>query len=208
MAATTVQAAVIDGEFVRTLSQGYGRVYGSILPLEPARLTANRLQPFAFAFEYGLLPHAEIIRLSKVRQATKGKYLGQDRLEVLVEHPLLSGAKLLMVFDNEHRLVERDVLVTSQKTANYVPLERHEFLDHKAYDDGRGRRIWFPSEAILQAYTLETPSVRHVTIEKIAFNLDIPDEKFSLEFPRDADVYDGVNQRWKVPPANPFDKKN
>jgi hypothetical protein len=205
--APIVQMATIDGEFERMVSRSHGRTFASIMPLNPARLRANRLQPYNFAFEYGLLSHAQIVRLSAERQPAKGKHQGKERLEVVVDHPWLWGGKLLMIFDQEHRLVQRDVLTTSQRTANYALLERYEFFDHKAYDDKGGRMIWFPSTVICQTHTLETPRVQHITIEKIEFNLKIADEKFSLEFPQDAEVYDGVRQRW-IGPQRPIGKKN
>jgi hypothetical protein len=197
-----------DGEFTRELRRQDDKTFGLIQSGLKGPLSSIR----SFAFDYGAITNAQVIRLSGDRQVARGKYLGQDRLEVIVRDPRAGGAHLMFVFDGEHRLVRRDVLSKSPQGGEFTLWERHEFLGHKPYDGGGGRKIWFPSEAILRVYKNQNNEaiesvVRHITIDKIDFNIDIPDEQFAFEFPQDVTVYNSLEKRL-IQPRKPIDKKN
>jgi hypothetical protein len=198
-----VETTVFDGQAVRSLDGTPGRSCLYINSPGVNWFPKHRIQPFAFAFEFRSLPHGTLIRESADRRVDRHVEGNQQWSELVVRHPTEDHLLLRLVFDGQHRLLERETIFT--RTSHLMQLDneepavysRHEFSDYKPYDDGHGKRIWFPSKAVLRYYLGKLPDGTGVQTHAIAvdvrdieFNAAVPDEKFAVEAPEGVPVYD------------------
>jgi hypothetical protein len=75
--------------------------------------------------------------------------------------------------------------------------QKHVFADYRPHEDPSGETIWFPYQAV---YTYHVGNLRDGTpvecntdtiiVKRIAFNTEIPEERFVLSFPEGTTVYD------------------
>ena len=122
---------------------------------------------------------------------------------------------LRLVFDKQRRLVSREAIFTQATSLMQLDHDqpdvysRHEFSQFKPYDVGEGRRLWFPSKAVLRYYLGRLPdgsSVQaqaiEVDVRDIEFNLDVPDEKFTIKAPEGVPVHDRRNETYGAVPLS------
>jgi hypothetical protein len=198
-----VETTVFDGNLVKILDGTPGR--SCLYLASPASHweQKNRIQPFAFAFEFRTSSHADIIRQSTERRVVRHGLSAGTPYEILVRHPTEDRLVLRLAFDDQHRLVEREAILTRSSSTMMIERDepavyaRHEFSDYRSYDDGQGRRIWFPSRAVLRYYLGQladgTPVQSFalcVEIDDIEFNSPIADKKFALVAPEGVPVHD------------------
>src|SRR5262249_45898733 len=131
------------------------------------------------------------------------------RTEIMVQHPSEERLLLRLVFDDKHRLLEREAILTRSSTAMTLDRDepsicsRHEFSQYRPYDDGQGNTIWFPSPAVLRYFLGCLPDgspvqsyAIQVSIADIEFNSEIPAEKFTLKTPDEVPVFDRRQDRY------------
>ena len=191
-----VETTVFDGNVVRTLDGTPGR--SCLYLASPAThwTQKSRIEPFAFAFEYRSLPHDAILRESPERQVIRRRLDGEGRWEVTARHAGDDRLIIRMVFDDEHRLIQRDAILTQPSA--FMDLDngepavysRYDCSDFRPYDDGEGNRLWFPAHVVLRYYLgnlVDGSSVQNyaiaIDVNDIEFNGDVPDEKFVLTAP-------------------------
>jgi hypothetical protein len=198
-----ISTKAFDGNVVRTLGQSVDGPIAFIDSAETGHFSnANRLEPFAFLFEYINEPYSQLIQTSPDCRVSSRRYHDTDGLEVSFVHPKFLYMRFVLVLDEKYRLVQRDEIM--QRTGDKEPrlYERHEFTDYKAYDDPSGEQIWFPSHALYRYYMGNMPDgspVNHTTkqieITSLEFNVNIPDDVFTLDIPKNARVYDRLTGR-------------
>ena len=198
-----VETTVFDGELVKTLDGTPGRTCLYISSPASNWLQKNRIQPFAFAFEFRSLAHGTLIRESTQRSIVRHANGSQQRSELVVRHPTEERLILRLVYDGQHRLVEREAILTAASPMMQLDHDeaavysRHEFSEYKPYDDGSGKRIWFPSKAVLRYYLgklsdgspVQSQAIQ-VDVLDIEFNAPVADEKFTVRAPEGVPVFD------------------
>ncbi len=192
---------VFDGQVVRSLQgEGHEEPVGNISTAERAHWwdTVQTL-PFSFLYEFVHgQPYSEIVSHGAGFSASDVTVDGLPRIRVFVQHPSWK-CSFLLLFDHEHRLVERLFQKPKRKGVGWYVREKHAFSDYEPYNDESGETIWFPTKAEYCYYIGEAPDGTGVEwkrstfdMEQIAFNVEIPDETFVLEFPANAPVYDDL----------------
>lgn len=180
-----------DGQLVRKLQNDRSNLYGSIDTIVSGHWSnENRIQPFSFLYEFGMSPYSKIVQDGKNFFLSKITWNNKECTKVSVQHPEISFQSFVLIFDDNFRLVERqDIFQMSPDPAPRI-YERHNFLNYTKYTDKSGETIWFPSEAVYHYYMgnlqdgmpVEYESMK-MKIKEIKFNIDIPDDKFVIEFP-------------------------
>ncbi|MGD9722182.1 MAG: hypothetical protein AB7O59_11935 [Pirellulales bacterium] len=198
-----VETTVFDGSVVKTLDGTPGRSCLYLTSPEANWMHKSRIEPFAFAFEYRSDPHADILRGSTQRRLTWQRHGEEDRYVVHARHPRDEHLELRLEYDEEHRLIARDVILRDasswMETDDSEPavFSRWEFSNFRSYGDGQGNQVWFPSSAMLRYYLGALPDgslvqsyALQVDVGDIEFNADIPDSRFALQPPEGVPVRD------------------
>jgi hypothetical protein len=200
-----VETTVFDGELVTTLDGTPGRTSLYIGTPDSHWTHQSRIQPFAFALEYRSARHGDILRASPERRIVRRRdpETGAGRWELTAQHPTDDRLMLRWLYDDEHRLLSRDAILT--RSSSFMELvddqpavySRWEFSDFRPYDTGRGASIMFPSRAMVRFYvgtladgSLVQSSAMQVEVGDIDFNVDIPAETFKLTPPEGVRVRD------------------
>ena len=206
-----VETTVFDGKVVQTLDGTPGRTCLYISSPENQWVHKSRIQPFTFAFEYRSSPHGDILRGSPERRIVRRRGPVDDRWEVTASHPTDDRLILRMVFDEQHRLLVRDAILT--KPSSFMELDdqqpalysRWEFSNFRNYDDGQGHQFWFPASAMLRYYLGTLPDrtavqsyAMQIDIGDIEFNVDVPAERFRLRPPEGVPVHDARDSRFSI----------
>lgn len=155
----------------------------------------NLIQPYSFVFEYLGWPLSEWIRRASRREVSRGTVNGKEQTQIALVARSEDEPLIVLVFDDHERLASREIRLEERnylvERSRYTlrTVARHEFTDHKAYDDGHGNTIWFPTKATLRYYVGETrdgkPVEKHaieVEIEKLELNVDV-DEALAGDLP-------------------------
>ena len=203
------ETTVFDGEVVKTLDNTPFRTCLYIAPANFQWTNQSRIQPFSFAFEFRSSSHAELIRRSPQRWLVRRRETNGAMTEIVVRHPTEDRLRLHFTFDDKHRLISREMVLTQSSAILTLDrdepavVSRHEFFDHKPYDLGEGNTLWFPSKVILRYYlgnlsdgTPVQSNAVQIDIGDIEFNADIPAEKFVLSVPEGVTVYDHRDDRF------------
>jgi hypothetical protein len=206
-----IETTVFDGQLVRTLDATPGRTRYYVASPETHWTHKSRVQPFTFAFEYRSSPHGDIVRESPERRVVRRRMHDRGCWEVTAQHPADDRLRLRMVFDDQRRLIEREAILT--RSSSFMELDgeepavysRWEFSSFRPYDDGRGHRIWFPTKAMLRFYLGNLPDgspvqslAMQIEVNDIQFNVDVPDEMFTLAAPEGVPVQDQRDGRYSV----------
>jgi hypothetical protein len=109
----------------------------------------------------------------------------------------------------ERRLLDEE----GKKGARYwVVREITRLSDYRPHELPQGEPTWFPHQAVVGYYVGQLPDgtlvewqTESLRIKDLRFNVDIPDEKFTLDFPREARVFDGLTgqEAWLEPGVRP-----
>jgi hypothetical protein len=193
---------VFDGETVRNLARGEKGLLGSI---EAATrwYSVNQTHPISFLYEYQNTPYSDLIARSPRCEISVVQRGGKPYTRVYFHHPTfysLDSSSFVLLFDENDLLVERECIAKLSIDRQPRVYETHTFSDYQKYSDPSGEQISFPSHAVYRFYAGDMPDGTHVEytsddirIMDIKFNVPIPDDKFVLEFPKDARVYDELN---------------
>jgi hypothetical protein len=203
-----------DGQIVRMLGpDGDGGTAGAIsTPSGIAHWNnTNRTHPYSFLYQFQTMAYSQVIANGKNFRATKVVRNGKECTRVSAQHPTFDWRSFVLIYDNMFRLLEREVIVKMTPDPEPRIYERHVFSDYKEYEGPTGEAIWFPAKAVYRYYAGNLPNgtlveAYHQTlnIRQIKFNVDIPDEKFALEFPSGIRVYDDLEGGgWTYLPAEP-----
>jgi hypothetical protein len=211
----TPAVKVFDGSVVRTLERNQDGSVATINTTGGAHWNnANRPHPLSFLYTYQETPYSELIRKG-VQYKSSYAEDGGRKLRVAFQHPAINVRSFDLVFDDQFRLLRRDVYHKDKPADPPYLRERHTFSDYKRYDDPSGEKIWFPSRVDYDYYMGVAPdgtpacySTEHFAIRSMRLNSDIPEDKFSLTIPADAKVYDGVNgMGWMNKPSPDEERK-
>ncbi len=189
-----------DGQIVRTLGHHEDGIRGSIESIRGAAWNAiNRIDPFSFLYQFQNLCYSEIIAKGPEFNCYFIERAGEKYTRVSVAHPKFQWCSFVLEFDNQNRLIERQIIRKVEHDPKPRLHEKHRFFDYKAYQDASGETIWFPHRGEYSYYLgplnnggVVEYSSKTIRVRDIKFNVDIPDEKFVLAFPKNAKIYDGL----------------
>ena len=207
-AATNWAIAAYDGLFVRTLENPK---FGAIETLGGAHWTdTNQLTPYSMLYEFQRVPYSSLLR--RATEVGVEQVEGAERVRVRFRHPDIASISFDLQFDSEGRLMSRDILVR-HPDRHETPWERHEFTGFRNYPHPSGEPIWFPSTATYRYFVggalVDGAPVEYsrtsVKFSKLEFAVDLPDELFTVRFPKGCTVYDGANRMGTILGEYPAD---
>lgn len=206
-----------DGTIIRTLATHAQDVpTGSIHTKDSADWDQdNRLSLMYILYRYFSRPYSSVIRDASDVQLTTVHADGSAYARISVRD---RSSIVSMTFDATGRVHDREILVKRSVDRDFRLNERHRFRDYAAIVDPSGETIWYPTSAEITYYMgvdEEGTPVDYrstlISISDIKYNEYIDDELFRLEFPQNAEVWDGVYALgWlaeDVDPENPFAMK-
>ncbi len=195
----------------KDITQGY--IYS---PERSAWLVTNRVHPFSFLFNFYETYFSDIVEKGEGFRLEKLKKDGQDYVVAHVRHPLDgrgNGHAYEMYFGKGGLLQERHLLVGPIKNGPqpWRTIEVARFSDYRRKDLPQGEPLWFPHQVTISYYAGQFEGkmlewmTETVRIQDIRFNVDIPDEMFTIEFPENARVFDGLTgqETWLEPGVRP-----
>ncbi len=191
-----------DGSIVRTYAKYPDEVRGAIGSMESTdRNQVNRNLPFSFLHEYVMTPFSDIIRDSPNFAVTRASDKVKELVEVSFSHPAFTAHSFVARFDEDTRLVERDLYIRTSADPDSDSEQRlytrTNFADYELFTAQDGSLIWFPT-LVEEHFFLDDPtggdpveyhSVR-AHVYDIEFNAEIENDWFVLEFPKGARIYD------------------
>ncbi|MHC4743194.1 MAG: hypothetical protein ACYS8Z_14865 [Planctomycetota bacterium] len=197
MAEDPFRVMAFDGNVARRLERGADQIVGSLSTFEKSHFRAAVADPFSFLFEYGTTPYSKIVGEGTDFGISTVSREGQVFTQVSVMYEP-EKKSFVLLFDNEHRLVERQLIAHSKSGSGII--EKHTFSDYVRHTDDSGESLWFPHQAVWRHYIgplPEDPPVEYgkktLTIKQIKFNVDIPDDKFTIQFPPGTRIYDEIS---------------
>jgi hypothetical protein len=203
-----------DGHVVRSLGvKPDGRVVGKMD--RPSRLwnARNRIHPFSFLYQYANMAYSDILEKGTGFRLSAVTIDGKDYSRVSVGHPVDKGKEFVFLLDSKGRTVQRDLLYRLYAPEPPRVHKRFTFHDYREHADPSGEVIWFPHKAVCHGYMDYLPDgrpVENVTktiiIREIRFNVEIPDEMFTIEFPPGTKVLDRVTGVGLVEHVQDLDK--
>ncbi|UCG46852.1 MAG: hypothetical protein JSU94_15300 [Phycisphaerales bacterium] len=188
-----------DGHLFSSLARHGSALIGEIKTVKQSGWAAmNRVDPFAFLYEYNTMPYSQIIAQGRNLEISTVVKDNQQLTRVSLRHPQFDWRGFVLFFDQDRRLLERQLIRYEESLPRII--QTHTFSDYTEHQDSSGETIWFPHKAVWHYYmgslpdgTLVENTTDIVTIKEISFNVDIPDEQFTIEFPPGTKIWDGVN---------------
>lgn len=212
-------STAFDGRVVRSLTRTPEGATGMIDSIDSAKWRQiNRIHPFSLLFQHQEVPYSDIIAASADVEILQVTHDRAQCTQLNCTHPQIPNIRFGLLFDNQHRLIQRDVIAQIPPDEKPRLWERHELVDYQDHSDESGETVWFPKRAVYHYYMGTLNSVTPVeymreiiSIDSIQFNVPIPDKLFALDFPSNARVYDGLGGRGfldevtasSLRPANP-----
>jgi hypothetical protein len=211
-----------DGVHIRRLgySERSNSWVGQIVSTSNAgRNVENRRTPFSFLFEFINTPYSDIIRDATSCDSELVTILGKKHTKLTVRPKEKYFPDFELIFDDQHRLVERTLTYISAPTSKANARkwgQRQSFGDYRQHILPSGERLWFPWTVTYQEYMgeLEDGSrAEHVgwrfQLENVSFNEEYPDDLFLIGFPEGSRIFDGVSLMGWIgeddKPPQPFD---
>jgi len=201
-AASPDSKVAFDGQVVRRVhyDEQKQKWFGEINnPKAGSWSNSNRIQPFSFLYEFEVMPYSELIARGQDYAASRVDIDGKQYTKICIRHPRLAWRSFVLLFDEELRLAERQVIAQISPDPGPRLYQKHVFSNYERYEDASGEIIWFPTEGIYHYYMGNlsdgTPvefKTRTITVKDIKFNVDISDEKFVIEFPPGTKIWDGL----------------
>jgi hypothetical protein len=190
---------LFDGSQFRMLTVRPNPPLGQIN--SPDKWTAiNRPYPFAILYYFQDRPYSSIVATGQQFASSLSQGVNGSYISVHVRHPDFDFRSFTFTFDEERRLIERELLVKLGRDPTERLYETHIFTSYEPHTDGTGETIEFPHKVVYHQYLERLPNgiapeytAQTITIEDIKFNVEIPDELFTLEFPAGTRVYDEVS---------------
>ncbi|HVC99033.1 MAG TPA: hypothetical protein VND64_35540 [Pirellulales bacterium] len=191
-----------DGQLVRKLDSLEGRAIGVIATAETGHwIDTNRVQPFSFLYEFQNAPYSGLIADAPDFACDSVEKDGAPMRRISFRHPQFEECSFVLLFDAADRLAERQVILKYKGDADPPRInEIDRFTGYERFDDPSGEPIWFPREAAYSYYcgTAQNGQLAEywcdrIKISEVRFNVEIPDERFTLSFPTDGRVIDEVH---------------
>jgi hypothetical protein len=204
-----------NGQILRILHYQEAAPFGFVYSAERyGWLSKNRVDPFEFLYVSYNANFSEIVAKGKDFRLDKERRGGQDYVRVTVRHPVYESGGYELLFGKGGLLVERRLFGVKEKkkTRQWVVEEITSLSNYRRCELPQGGILWFPFRAVIGHYVGQLPDGRlvqwktqTVTVKDLRFNVDIPGEKFALEFPKDMKVFDGLTgqDRWLEPGVRP-----
>lgn len=200
----SISTTAFDGRIVRTLAlrEDASSVVGSIHSRESAEWDAyNRVDPYSLVFEFQNTPYSDLAARSPEYTEELFDSDGITVRKVQFIHPDIPGIGFELTFDSDDRLLSR-LYKTKKRWRNdefLKPRELHRFTKHSLIELEDGETIWFPTEAEYISYNgINDENIpiefmrRRISLEDLSLNVDIPSQHFVIEFPENAEIFDGL----------------
>jgi hypothetical protein len=193
---------VYDGEVVRFLSDSSSELVGIIEGIDTAAWYGmNTWQPFAVLFEYQRTPYSELLAQSTNATIASVQRDGRAMVEVAFSHPKYNDHSFVLIFDHELLLIERRVIYYRPKVDRAPRVyQTQQFRRYESFTDSSGESFSFPREMEVRSIigqtddgTLFANYTDVFEFDDLRFNVDIPPERFVLEFPPEARVIDKLH---------------
>lgn len=171
----------------------------------------NRATPFGWVYLFAEEPYWRIIKEATQFDAAEVSSAGQPLAQYTIRSSKLDNRTLVLRFDNAGRLVDRQWMQPPMPGDPSELCQRDEFSDYRLSVDSSGETIWFPYRVVYHFYAGRLPDgamVEHgqqdFRVHELSLNPDIPDERFQLEIPKDAVVWDGISTMSYLDPGTPL----
>jgi hypothetical protein len=203
-----------DGQVVRSLSHGKETVTGGIDSRESSHWdAAPRLGGYSLIYKYHTSYLSDLMEASNHVDIASATLDSTPVLKVVFVHPKFTYQSFELTFDERMRLLRYSTTLQMAGTDTEPRLyEAHDFEDYKAYKDTNGEVIDFPQKATYHYYVGLDPATntpveywsQAITIKNVAFNSPMPKELFTVDFPEEAKIHDGLTGRgWIGGPPPP-----
>ena len=197
----TVKVKAFDGQIVRTLLGTDGSFAGIIEDPESAHwYDSNTLEPYSVLYEYARSPYSALIANSPDFSAKHARVRGTEGTEVRFTHPKAGDWSFQIFFDSTGKLIQRSI--TTRMPWDDAPrvYETHDLHDYQTSVLPSGEAITFPRRVEVRHHVGSTPDgtlinnfTETMRIEKLAFNVPIPDPEFLLTFPSGTKISDRLH---------------
>lgn len=192
-----VRIRVFDGNTVSSLECGAAEPFGSIGTIQSEHWKSeNRTQPWSFIYEWYGRPYSDVIADCKDARLETVTRDGQTYTEVTVREQGNWLAPVLL-FDRDNRMVSRKVYGKLGDQPERL-WSQEELSDYQRHQGPGGEAIWFPHKEVDHHYAFVGDGkvvewgTHAVQIRSIEFNVEIPDETFSLRFPPGTKIHDST----------------
>jgi len=215
MPAELQSVTAFDGQVQRTFHYQEGSPKGFIYAPERSNwFTMNRIHPFAILYVSFETFFSEIVEKGSDFRLKREMRGAESYVRVTVTHPAYESTAYELLFGKGGLLVERRLLLAEGKKQprKWVVREITRLSDYRRHNLPEGEVIWFPHQAVITYCAGQMPDGRLVEwktdtlrLNDIEFNKDIPEGTFTLEFPTDMPVYDGLTgeEIWLEPGVRP-----
>ena len=194
---SAVRIRSFDGNTVRSLEYDAGKPLGAIDTIKNANWKSdNHMQPCSFIYEWYGTRFSDVLEKSEDAKLSTVARDGREYTEVTVPPKEGHWLTVVLLFDQDNHMVERKEigkLSTDPKPRLY---SKEEFSGYQRHGSPGNESIWFPHKAVYHYYghvgdgNIDEYRTEIVGIRSIEFNVDIPDVKFSLQFPPGTKIYD------------------
>ncbi|MFO0811502.1 MAG: hypothetical protein U0746_22970 [Gemmataceae bacterium] len=203
------EITAFDGQIVRRLGTQGTTPAGKIssAPTD-SWLTEGRIHPLYLVHVFQDITHSNLVENGRDYRSGREATGAGSFVVVSMQHPTIDRFRFELLLDEQRRIVERRVIAKAGNMLKQDVIEIHKFGDFRSHDTGSGEPIWFPHHAVISYYAgrhangaLMEWTTHAVTIKDIQFNVDIPDERFTLQFPANAEVWDDLTGQGYLAPG-------
>lgn len=170
---------------------------------------AKRAHPFSSLCDRQDSPYSEIVATSSSFDVREEVVDGKKWTSVEVDLSSDPTTKYRLFFDEQYRLLQRQVLCHSDKGRLFEVCETDQFLDWVTFENKEGPAIAFPSRLLFSYYLGRHPngvllehSSKEIKINRLVFNPPVADWVFAQNIPASAEVYDGLTDLGYLQPGN------
>jgi hypothetical protein len=202
-AARSIEA--FDGQFVRSLSLDLKPPAGGIYDPEKVHWDqSGEVGGYTLIYKYHASYLSGLLQRSNDARLTPGNSNGVRNLTVIFTHPDFKEHTFKLVFDDHLRLRRRSYTLQIPGYDEAPRLyETDELDDYRSYKDKSGAVIDFPHQATYHYFAGDDPVTKspveytswQITVSDVELNAPMPKQLFTIEFPKNATIYDGLTEQ-------------
>lgn len=190
-----------DGQIIRSTEWDRNDLVSAIHSIASAEWNStNRLHPFSLLYQFQNVSYSILLNKAAEHKVTTVVQDGKPLTKVVFRHPTFDWRSFALLFDEQRRLIQRQVIAKIEPDKEARLYQEFRFSEYDSHADPSGEKIWFPRRCIVSEYLGALPDGRlveytseDIQIKRISFNVDLPDEKFVLQLPPEAPLYDGLS---------------
>jgi hypothetical protein len=191
-----------DGQLVRSLGVLDGALGGMIENASQAHwYQVNPLNPYSLLYEYCREPFSSLVAKGRDYVAKRSRLADWEGTEVMFGHPTTEWLTFRLRFNDTGELTDRAVIGKLPWDEEPRVIETHELREYERVVQPSGEDIAFPRRAIFRVHMGQTRDGRLIEcwsetlrVEKLAFNVAVPDSEFTIDFPQNIKVSDRLHE--------------